>query len=256
MPAPLAVVALNGLHLLQAVDLPALASLVDVHLVDAMRTATDTPAATSSLPRWIDLAAVFVGSITGAATAVRRGFDIGGVLVLSVVMGFGGGILRDVLLQAGPPAALADSAYLYLALGAAALGFFFASVVDRLSRFVQVLDALSLGIFAGVGYLKGLDSDLPMVSVILLGSVTAVGGGVIRDVLCGEVPDVFRPGHLNMSAVLVGLLTFTVLDEVHVARVTALWLSVLLIFALRLASIRFGWRAPVPLDLGVRMRRR
>ena len=209
-----------------------------------------------SLPRWVDLAAVLVGSITGAATAVRRGFDIAGVLVLSIVMGFGGGIVRDVLLQDGPPAAMADSTYLLLALAAATVGFFFASVVDRLSSMVQTLDALSLGVFAVVGFLKGLDSNLPIISIILLGVVTAIGGGIIRDVLCGEVPDVFRPGHLNMSAVLVGLLALQGCEWLGVSRSISVWLCVVLIFSLRMGSIRLGWRAPVPLDLGVRMRRR
>jgi uncharacterized membrane protein YeiH len=222
----------------------------------ALAAAAEAPQAAPSLPRWVDLAAVLIGSITGAATAVRRGFDIAGVLVLSIVMGFGGGIVRDILLQDGPPAAMADSTYLLLALAAAAVGFFFASVVDRISPMVQALDALSLGVFAAVGFLKGLDSDLPVVSIILLGVVTAVGGGIIRDVLCGEVPDVFRPGHLNMSAVLVGLLALQGCEWLGVSRTISIWSCVVLIFALRMGSIRMGWKAPVPLDLGVRMRRR
>lgn len=225
-------------------------------VTSALAAATEVPQTAPSLPRWVDLAAVLIGSLTGAATAVRRGFDIAGVLVLSIVMGFGGGIVRDVLLQDGPPAAMADSTYLLLALAAAAVGFFFASVVDRISPMVQTLDALSLGVFAAVGFLKGLDSDLPVISIILLGVVTAVGGGIIRDVLCGEVPDVFRPGHLNMSAVLVGLLVLQCCEWLGVSRSISVWSCVVLIFALRMGSIRMGWKAPVPLDLGVRMRRR
>ncbi len=232
------------------------ASMFHEIVASAVAAVVDPSPSAPSLPRWVDLAAVLVGSITGAATAVRRGFDIAGVLVLSIVMGFGGGIVRDVLLQDGPPAAMADSTYLLLALAAATVGFFFASVVDRLSSMVQTLDALSLGVFAVVGFLKGLDSNLPIISIILLGVVTAIGGGIIRDVLCGEVPDVFRPGHLNMSAVLVGLLALQGCEWLGVSRSISVWLCVVLIFSLRMGSIRLGWRAPVPLDLGVRMRRR
>ena len=197
-----------------------------------------------TIPLWIDLLAVFAGGLSGALIAIRNRFDVGGVIVIALVSGLGGGIIRDVLIGAGPPAALRNPDYLYTALGAAAVGFLFRQFVGRVNRYFVPIDAASLGLYTFVGMQKGLNFELPLVTAAMLGIITATGGGLLRDVLSGEVPNVLRPGHLSMTASIVGTAVYAALYQLGVPGYIDLWIVLAVVMSLRLASEYFGWTTP------------
>ena len=140
----------------------------------------------------LDLVGIFVFAIAGGLVAVRKGLDVFGVLVLAGTTGLGGGFLRDVLIGAAPPAALEDWRYLVVPVVAGLLAFLYHPALGRMERSINVLDAFGLGLFCVTGALKAMDYGLGPVPSALMGMVTGIGGGMIRDVLAGRVPAVFR----------------------------------------------------------------
>lgn len=204
----------------------------------------------AALPGWTQLAAVGVGAISGAAFAARRGFDVVGVLVLSVATGLGGLLLRDTLLQRGTSIVITDGRYLIIAAIAAVIGFFFAGLVDRLEPVVLVLDALALGFLAAAGANAALAYQLPPAAAIFIGSATAAGGLVLRDLLAGIAPAIMRPGVLIAAAAFIGALVFTLLVVyTGVPASQAQVIVVLVVFAIRVLAIRLQWRTRPARDL-------
>ena len=138
----------------------------------------------------LDLSGIFVFAISGALVAVRRQLDVFGVLVLAGTTGLGGGFLRDVLIDATPPAALADWRYLLVPVLAGLLTFAFHPAVGRAERVVTLFDAAGLGLFCVTGAVKALEYGLGPVPAALMGMVTGIGGGIARDLLAGRTPAV------------------------------------------------------------------
>jgi uncharacterized membrane protein YeiH len=196
------------------------------------------------IPLWVDLLAVFVAGLSGSLIAIRNRFDPAGVVVITLVSAMGGGIIRDVLIGRGPPAALANADYLYTALAAAVVGFLFRRIVRRVNAYFLLVDAAALGLYTFVGMQKGLNFDLPLVTAGLLGVITAIGGGLLRDVLSGEVPSVLRPGALAMTASILGAALYAILHLLGVPGYIDVWIVVAFVMALRLASEYFGWQTP------------
>jgi uncharacterized membrane protein YeiH len=147
---------------------------------------------TSWLITALDLGGIFVGAISGAAAGIRRRLDLFGILALASVASCSGGIVRDLLIGAVPPAAITDGRYLPVALLAGILTFVAYRPVSRLRSPVQFFDAVALGAFAVAGAQKGLSYHIGMAWSVMLGVITAVGGGVARDVLLAQVPTVLR----------------------------------------------------------------
>jgi uncharacterized membrane protein YeiH len=197
-----------------------------------------------SLALILDLTGTLVFALSGAVLAVRKDFDIVGIAVLSVSAGLGGGMLRDTLLGETPPRALQDERYLVTALAAAALVFFFHRVIERLSAPFRLLDAVGLGFFAVAGTTLSLDTGLGIVPAVLLGVVTGAGGGVLRDLLAGDVPLILR-SEVYALAALVGALAFAGADRLLPGAVSA-GIGVGATFILRLLAIRLDWHAPRP----------
>ncbi|KAF4408386.1 MULTISPECIES: trimeric intracellular cation channel family protein [Streptomyces] len=200
---------------------------------------------TPSLLHTLDIAGVFVFAISGALLAVRKNFDVFGIVVLAEATATGGGLVRDVIIGAVPPAAFTDLAYLITPLTAAVLVFFLHPEVERINRAVGVFDAAGLGLFCVVGTTKAYDHGLALPFAALLGVVTAAGGGVLRDVLANEVPSLLRwDREIYAVPAIVGagmcalLIQFGALNPVTSA------LSAATAFVLRLCAMRFGWRAP------------
>src|SRR5688572_33378756 len=119
-------------------------------------------------------------------------------MVITLVSAMGGGIIRDVLIGAGLPAALRNPDYLYTAIAGGAIGFLFGRLVGCVNRWFLVIDAASLGLYTFVGMQKGLSFELPIITAALLGTITAIGGGLLRDVLSGGIPSVLRTGRLHL----------------------------------------------------------
>jgi uncharacterized membrane protein YeiH len=193
----------------------------------------------------LDLAGIFVFAITGGLVAVRRQFDIFGVLVLAGTTGLGGGFLRDVLIDATPPAALADWRYLLVPVAAGLLTFGFHPAFGRLERIITVLDGAGLGLFCVTGALKALDFGLGPVPAALMGMVTGIGGGMARDLLAGRVPVVFS-SELYATPALLGA-TWAVLGNYWDLPIG--WVAlpgVAICFGLRMLALRRDWHAPLP----------
>jgi uncharacterized membrane protein YeiH len=193
----------------------------------------------------LDLAGIFVFAVTGGLVAVRKQFDIFGVLVLAGTTGLGGGFLRDVLIDATPPAALADWRYLLVPVAAGLVTFVFHPAFGRLERLITVLDAAGLGLFCVTGALKALDFGLGPVPAALMGMVTGIGGGMARDLLAGRVPVVFS-SELYATPALLGA-TWAVLADGWGLSVGFVALpGVVICFGLRILALRRNWHAPLP----------
>jgi len=193
----------------------------------------------------LDLVGIFVFAISGALVAVRKELDVFGVLVLAGTTGLGGGWLRDVLIDATPPASLMDWRYLIAPVAAGLLTFRFHPTLGRMERSVNVFDAFGLALFCVTGAVKAQEYGLGLAAAALMGMVTGIGGGMIRDVLAGRVPVVFR-GELYAIPALAGASVAVVLH----AEGQPFWLTALcggsLCLIWRLVAIRRDWRAPMP----------
>ena len=193
----------------------------------------------------LDLVGIFVFAVTGALVAVRKNLDIFAALVLAGVTGLGGGFIRDVLIDATPPAALTDWRYLLVPVAAGLLTFAFHPAIGRLERLVTVFDAVGLALFCVTGALKAVEYGLGPVPAALMGMVTGIGGGMMRDVLAGHVPVVFE-GNLYATPALSGAVVAVLLDrtDLPVLVVAAAGFTTCLLWRL-LALVR-GWSAPLP----------
>jgi uncharacterized membrane protein YeiH len=144
------------------------------------------------LPLVLDLTGTFVFALSGALAGVKRKLDLFGVLVLSFAAATAGGIARDVLIGAIPPASVNDWRYLGVSLFAGVITFYFSPLIVRMSNAVLLFDAAGLALFAVAGASKALAYGLNPVMAIVLGMVTGIGGGMVRDVLLAEIPTVLR----------------------------------------------------------------
>lgn len=193
----------------------------------------------------IDFLGVFVGALGGALAAVRDTrykYDLVGVTGLALASALGGGITRDLILQQGPPLAFVHSAYLITALAGAGVGMIFASGVGKnTERAIIIVDAAALGLFAVAGSTRALNAGLHPLPALLLGGVTAVGGGCLRDVLSGRTPKIFERGELYAIAAAFGSAIFLLCDRLGLDREVSTLAGTLSAFGLRLLALRFHW---------------
>jgi uncharacterized membrane protein YeiH len=209
------------------------------------------------VPAAVDLASIVIGALTGGLLAAREGFAVSGVLLLAISGGLGGGLIRDVLLADGTPVALTNTAYLPTVTVAAAVTFFFSGWLSRLTGLLVVLDAVTLGFFTVIGAQKAQLAGLPAASVVFIGTVTAVGGAVIRDVLLAQRADIVQPGPYNAVAALIGASLLAVLaGPVGLEPLPVAAAVIVLVAGLRVLSVWRGWEAPVAVDLPARTRNR
>jgi uncharacterized membrane protein YeiH len=191
----------------------------------------------------LDLVGTFVFALSGATAGVQRRLDIFGVLVVSFVAGNCGGIIRDLLIGAVPPGAISDWRYLAAAVAAGALTFVGYPVVNRLSSPVLLFDAAGLALFAVSGTEKALAFGLNPVMAALLGMLTGIGGGIVRDVLLSEIPVVLR-ADLYAVAALAGAAIVAVGHMLPVPSAGAMTVGAAVCFGLRLMALRRGWHLP------------
>ncbi|GAA4527662.1 TRIC cation channel family protein [Brachybacterium paraconglomeratum] len=167
---------------------------------------------TNDLLRTLDLVGVFVMGVAAGSLASRLNFDAVGFAIIGIAAGLGGGIVRDLILDFGVPAAFSGPWYLTCALSGAAFSFFISTDGPWWRRMVTVLDIAAMGLWAATGTAKSLGYGLDVLPAILLGVMSAVGGGVIRDVLVGRIPAIFGGGPLYATGALVtAVLTWGVL---------------------------------------------
>lgn len=225
-------------------------SVIASVLPSAVTTTVPVTATAIYLPTSFEVAAIFAGALSGGLVAVNRRFDITGILALALVNGLGGGMIRDLLLQSHGVFALEESSALIAVLAASAVAMFFASLAERLRSTLLIVDAFSLGLFCLVGTDKSLVAGLGAVPAILLGSITAVGGGMLRDILCDREPEILRRGGLYSLAAIAGSGVYVVLVTwLNFAKYPAMALAAIIAVSLRLGALWLGWESPEPLDL-------
>src|SRR6266853_559771 len=192
----------------------------------------------------LELVGTFVFALSGAVAGVKHRLDLFGVLVLSFAAATAGGIARDVLIGSVPPPAINDWRYMAVSLLAGLVTFFWFPLIRRMKSPVQVFDAVGLGLFAVVGADKALTFHLGPWAAALLGMLTGIGGGMVRDLLVSEVPAVLR-ADLYAVAALAGALVVVFGNMLHFPSAVVDPAGVLLCFGLRLMAIRYRWQLPI-----------
>jgi uncharacterized membrane protein YeiH len=191
-----------------------------------------------------DLGGTFVFALSGATAGVKHRLDLFGVLVLSFAAGNSGGIARDVMIGATPPAAITDWRYIAVSLLAGLITFYWYRIINRLSSPVLVFDAAGLALFAVSGAGKALAFHAGPVAATLLGMLTGVGGGMVRDVLVNEIPTVLRT-ELYAVAALIGSAVMVMARAIHLPPSIAAIAGAVLCFTVRFAAMRRGWQLPI-----------
>lgn len=206
------------------------------------------PAASTALVV-LDLLGTLAFALNGAMTAIRTArLDIFGIVTLGMMTALGGGFLRDILLDDLPPATFQDWRYLAVAASGGLVAFLLGQRLDRLALPINVLDAAGLGLFAVTGTLKGLEWGLGVVQAMILGVVTAVGGGTLRDVMVRQVPAVLHSGLYAIPALLAAGLTAAVVAG-GLPLVPWTVVAAAACFVMRMVGLRYDLHAPRPRDL-------
>jgi uncharacterized membrane protein YeiH len=194
----------------------------------------------------LDLAGTLAFAVNGALTALRVArLDIVGVVTLGMITALGGGIIRDVLLGSLPPATFSDWRYLAVAAGGGLVAFAFGRQLERLTALITVMDAAGLSLFAVTGAVKALELGLGPAQAVILGAITGVGGGTLRDVLVRRIPSVLSSGLYAIPA-LVGATATVVVSELGVYNVATGVGAAALCFGIRMLGVRLDLDAPMP----------
>lgn len=192
----------------------------------------------------LDLAGTFTFGLSGGLAAVRARLDLYGVVVLAGCVGLVGGIIRDILLGALPPATFSDWRYLVTVAAAGLVAFFAGPTLERLYRPLNVFDAAGLSLFCVTGATKALEFHVGPAQAVLLGVITATGGGMLRDVLMREVPTVFRQ-QLYAVPALIGAAIVVAATELGHPGAAAI-VAAIVCFLIRMAGLYFGIGLPTP----------
>lgn len=209
----------------------------------------------AEVTRILDLSGVFANGMLGGVLARDRGFDLFGFLVIGIISGLGGGIVRDVLLQHGTPVALTDYTYIAVATGGVLVAFVADLSRHTSSRAFDLLDASALSVWAVAGAQKTLAVGLGWLPAVLLGTITAVGGGAVRDLMLGRTPAIFGGTPLYATVAVVVSAIMVGGGRLGASTVGVL-AGVVAGILLRLAALRWGWRLPGSRDWRPRAPRR
>lgn len=194
----------------------------------------------------LDLVGTFAFGLNGALTAIRATrLDVVGVVTLGMMTALGGGVIRDILIGSVPPATFQDWYYFALALVGALIAFAMGHWLHRLEMPITVLDAVGLSVFAVIGANKAIEYGLGAGPAVLLGVITAVGGGTIRDLMIGQVPTVLRSELYAIPAMVAATLTVAALG-LEIYGLGAALAAAAVCFVIRMLGVRFGLNAPRP----------
>ena len=191
-----------------------------------------------------DLGGTFVFALSGAVAGIKHRLDLFGVLVLSFAAGNSGGIARDVMIGAHPPAAISDWRYIAVSMLAGLITFYWYQVISRLRSPVLVFDAAGLALFAVSGAGKALAFHAGPVAATLLGMLTGIGGGMVRDILVTEIPTVLRT-ELYAVAALIGAAVLVLGARLQLPTSATAVTGAVLCFGLRFIAMRRGWQLPI-----------
>lgn len=197
----------------------------------------------------LDLAGIFVFALSGALMGVRKRLDVVGMAVLAEMTALGGGVVRDLILNLRP-AAFESVGYVVVPIVATVIVFFWHPHVARVMPVILVLDAAGLGLFCAVGTEKALVFGLTPLHATLLGVTTAVGGGMLRDLLAGEIPTLLYDRQLYALPAMLGSATMAALFATGLRGWPAILTAAVIAFGLRILAMRYGWRAPLANGVG------
>ncbi|AEG59872.1 trimeric intracellular cation channel family protein [Desulforamulus ruminis] len=194
---------------------------------------------------FLDLLGTLAFSLSGALMAIKKDMDLFGIMVLALVTAIGGGTTRDVLLGNTPVFILVEPVYVYVSLIGAIGSFLFYKALFKIKSVILIVDALGLGTFVCIGVSKALEANISSVGAVILGVITAVMGGIIRDLLAGEIPSVLTRDFYAIACVLGGIL-FIVLFNLEISKDMVMIVAAGFIIGLRLIAIKFGWNLIKP----------
>ena len=204
-----------------------------------------TPEMQTLLIHIFDVVGTVIFAITGGVRGVRLKLDFLGVIVFSCTVGVGGGMIRDCLIGAVPVAALQNEIYLLGCIAAGLLVFFSAPLIRRVSNLIRICDSFGLGVFTAIGAAKGAAMGLSFIGIILSGVVTAVGGGVIRDVMSGRIPAILT-SDFYATASLLGAALYCLLQRFWPLHFFWTFLIIMtFVTGIRLVAIRYKFHLPV-----------
>ncbi len=192
---------------------------------------------------WVGMAAVAVNALTGVLDSSRKQMDLIGALLVAIATALGGGTVRDLLLDRNV-FWVADQTYLMVALMTGLIVFFVVRRTSLPPQLFLIPDAIGLALFTIAGTQIALQWHVPWLAASLMGVITGVVGGVLRDILCNDVPSVFLKGELYATAAWVGAISLIVLQESGLAAVNATWAAMGIVILLRGLSLRFGLTLP------------
>lgn len=191
----------------------------------------------------IDLVGTFVFAISGVLTATKQKFDIFGAAVIAFVTAVGGGTLRDILIGSTPVGWMMDTNYLLIIGITVPISFFFSRSIQKLRKTMFMFDAIGIGLFTILGLEKTLAFGLHPVVAIIMGTVSACFGGVVRDVLCNIVPLIFR-GTIYATACLTGAIFYLILRKFSLEYEVAMVITIIFIIVIRILAVRRKWSLP------------
>lgn len=196
------------------------------------------------LPASFDLGAVFFFALTGALAAIRRGYDFVGLFILAFVTGVGGALIRDGLfIQQGPPAIVTDGRYLVAVVLACLAGVAIGGFIERFQKTIAYIDALGLGAYAVVGVQKALAANMSIPTAIMVGTINAVGGGLLRDIIVRVEPLMLKPGQFYVLAALLSNILFVGLTAgTPLSASESALIAIGMTFVFRVLTIRFNWQ--------------
>jgi uncharacterized membrane protein YeiH len=200
------------------------------------------------IPFWLELAATLSGAIFGAMSAMRAQYDLFGTCCIAIVVGLAGGMLRDVLLQNYGIYAFQNPNLIIGCIVAGVVVFYFGKLVTYFDPAIDLLDNVSVALWAVIGTGKAMSAGLDLVPAVILGTMTANGGGIMRDICMNREPEAFKAGTLYVTAALVGCIAYYLIKQSHIIDAYAGIIGVFVVLAVRYAAIAFGWRTRPPRD--------
>ncbi len=187
-----------------------------------------------------DWIGTFVFAVSGVMTAIEKKFDIVGATIIGLVTAIGGGTLRDLLIGSTPVGWMQNETYIYIILLAVPICYLFKKFILKLRRSMFLFDTIGIGLFTILGLEKTLSLDLSIIAALMMGISSAVFGGVIRDVLCNEVPLIFRK-EIYASACLAGGIVYIVLEHFLAFPGWNMIISIAVVMIIRFLAVRFKW---------------
>ncbi|MBO7673519.1 MAG: TRIC cation channel family protein [Atopobiaceae bacterium] len=202
------------------------------------------------VPEWLDLSAVIVGAIAGVLVSKEHKLDLVGFIGMCLICALGGGLLRDAIMQAGGVYAISSKWAIPLCVITAVVGFFFPSAWEKFPTLYELVDMISVALFVVAGTDKALANGLHASAVLLMGTITGVGGGMLRDVFLGEVPQVFKRSNFYALCAVAGSFAYFLCSRViATAQPVASAATVVVVVVLRQVSLRFDIKSPAEVDL-------